>query len=153
LDIVYGGKYQDQRIEFTIVDNPSLTTKLMQEEIFGPILPIITYKTLFQAKEIINNNPNPLALYLFSNDKRVIEEVTGTIMFGGATINDTIMHIANLNLPFGGVKTSGTGSYHGKYSFLTFSKSKAILKKSKREFPYRYIKQTRNLKVIKRILK
>ncbi len=102
----------------------------MEEEIFGPILPVITYKDLNEAIAFINAKPRPLALYFFSNNQQHQERVIKEISFGGGCINDTIMHLSTPELPFGGIGNSGMGSYHGKASFDTFSHRKSILKKS-----------------------
>ncbi len=139
--IIYGGKYSldSLKIEPTILDNVTLQDKVMQEEIFGPILPIMTYKNLSDAINIIKTFDKPLALYMFSNNKGDINKVISNLSFGGGCINDTIMHIANPNLAFGGVGASGTGKYHGKFSFLTFSNTKSLVKKSNIiDLPMRY---------------
>ncbi len=129
--VVYGGKVNANtlKIEPTVMDNVELTDAVMQDEIFGPILPIITYNTIEDAVDIIKNFAKPLALYLFSNCKKVQNYILTNISFGGGCINDTIMHIANIHLPFGGVGESGMGRYHGKQSFLTFSNARSIIKK------------------------
>lgn len=101
---------------------------VMQEEIFGPILPVITYRTREEARAFIQQHPNPLALYVFSNDRTAQAYFTEQISFGGGCINNTIMHLGNPRLPFGGVAGSGLGQYHGKHSFDTFTRQKAILK-------------------------
>lgn len=129
---VYGGKFDEQslKIEPTIIEDPALDSPLMQNEIFAPILPVITFQTNEQALEIINKNPTPLALYVFSKDKSVQHFYLENVQFGGATVNDTLMHICSPNLAFGGVGSSGLGAYHGKRGFDTFSHYKSILKKS-----------------------
>jgi aldehyde dehydrogenase (NAD+) len=100
---------------------------VMQEEIFGPILPIFPIKDLAQAKKFILGFEKPLALYLFSNDAREQNDIIDSVSFGGGCINDTLMHLANSNLPFGGVGASGLGAYHGQHSFDAFSHKKAVL--------------------------
>lgn len=117
------------RIEPTILDGVTADDAVMQEEIFGPILPVLTVQNTDEAYEFIQNRPHPLALYLFTNDKAVEKRFMEQVPFGGGCINDTIIHIATHNLPFGGVGNSGMGSYHGKKSFETFSHSKSIVKK------------------------
>lgn len=97
----------------------------MQEEIFGPILPILTYQSLDEAIAFIHQRPKPLSLYLFSEDENATQRVINELSFGGGAINDTLMHLANPKLPFGGVGASGMGRYHGKYSFDTFTHEKA----------------------------
>lgn len=132
-DIILGGKYDNEslKIEPTLINIKSKNSKLMQEEIFGPILPIMTYKNIDEVIEYINDHEKPLACYIFSSDKIVQDKIIQKCSFGGGCINDTIMHVIPHNLPFGGVGNSGMGSYHGKYSFKTFSHEKSILKKSK----------------------
>jgi acyl-CoA reductase-like NAD-dependent aldehyde dehydrogenase len=105
--------------------------KVMQEEIFGPLLPIVDYASLDEAIAYVNARPRPLALYLFDHDKTRIERVLRQTVAGGVTINDTILHIAQDSLPFGGVGASGMGHYHGREGFDTFSKSKAVFRQSR----------------------
>ena len=130
--VVYGGKGdpETRKIQPTIVDGVSPEDPVMQEEIFGPLLPILTYDTIQQAQDFINSRPHPLALYLFSEDKAVQERFLRRVPFGGGCINDTIIHLATSRMGFGGVGDSGMGSYHGKESFNTFSRRKSIVKKS-----------------------
>ncbi len=130
--VAFGGNGDKRalKIEPTILNDVSLSDACMGEEIFGPIMPILTYKTLDQAKEIIKTYAKPLALYVFSNDKNFVSGVLNTISYGGGCVNDTIIHIASTKLPFGGVGESGMGHYHGKFSFDTFSHKKSIVKKS-----------------------
>ncbi|MBU5272831.1 aldehyde dehydrogenase [Staphylococcus caprae] len=133
-NIVCGGKSskEDLYIEPTILENINVQDKVMQEEIFGPILPILTYDSFDEAIEIIQSKPKPLSLYLFSEDENASHRVLDELSFGGGAINDTLMHVANPNLPFGGVGASGIGQYHGKYSFDTFSHMKSYTFKSTR---------------------
>ena len=140
-NVVYGGKIQEEKlkIEPTIIDNIKLDSSIMREEIFGPLIPVITYKNIDNIKEIIDKNPNPLALYLFTKDKKFEKEIINQISFGGGCINDTIMHITNPNAPFGGIGNSGIGSYHGKKSFETFSHKKTVMKGSTYiDIPFKY---------------
>lgn len=127
--IIYGGKTDagSKYIEPTLLDLKDLDAASMKEEIFGPILPIITFEELSDAKSIIETMPTPLALYLFTRSKKIKKEIVTYISCGGVCINDTIEHIVNPELPFGGVGSSGMGSYHGKQSFLTFSHEKSVL--------------------------
>ena len=104
----------------------------MEEEIFGPLLPIIVYDDFNEAIDIIQSKSKPLSLYLFSEDENTTNCVLEELSFGGGAINDTLMHLANPNLPFGGVGASGIGAYHGKYSFDTFSHMKSYIFKSTR---------------------
>lgn len=102
--------------------------QLMQEEIFGPVLPLVTYKTEEDIYDVITRNPNPLAMYVFSKSKKFINRMVSTIPAGGVTVNGIAVHFANPNLPFGGINNSGTGKYHGYYGFKEFSNQKAYMK-------------------------
>ncbi len=129
-NIVVGGKFNREQlyIEPTVMDNVSLTTPIMQEEIFGPILPILTFSTMSEAKAIIAQNKNPLAFYLFTSDSDKETAWLNAIAFGGGCVNNAALHLTNHNLPFGGRGFSGSGNYHGKFSYETFSHKKAIMK-------------------------
>ena len=124
----------------------------MKEEIFGPILPIITYQDEEEIYEIISQNPNPLALYVFSENNFFNNRIISRIKSGGVSVNDTISHLVNHNLPFGGIFTSGTGSYHGYQSFLTFSHLKSVYEKHpRRELMIKYPPYSeRTQRIIKR---
>lgn len=139
--ILVGGKTDKKllKIEPTILDNPKIDSKVMSEEIFGPILPIITYKTIEDAIAYVKEFEKPLALYMFTNDKKIQNKIMNEISFGGGCINDTIIHIANSNMGFGGVGYSGIGNYHGKRSFDTFSHERSITKKYSLDLPMRYM--------------
>ncbi|TLQ41770.1 aldehyde dehydrogenase [Ruoffia tabacinasalis] len=130
--VIYGGGSNKEMltIEPTLVLEPELDTELMQEEIFGPILPILTYREVSQAVEFIRSKDKPLALYLFTQDKALKEYIIKNLSFGGAAINDTLIHQSNYNLPFGGVGASGMGQYHGRYSLETFSHPKSVIEKT-----------------------
>ena len=144
-DIVIGGKgnHQTLQIEPTVVDHVDNYNPLMQEEIFGPILPIITYRTLDEAIDFINQREKPLAFYIFSSHKDVQNKILQSCSFGGGCINDTIIHLATNQLGFGGVGHSGMGSYHGKKSFETFSHKRSIVKKATWiDLPFRYYPYT-----------
>jgi len=132
--IVFGGNSSRSHlyIEPTLLEVKSWDDAAMQEEIFGPILPIMDYNDLDEVIHTINTHPKPLALYVFTENKNVEKQVLGRISFGGGCVNDTMSHMANLHLPFGGVGTAGFGSYHGKHSFDAFTHRKSILKKSSR---------------------
>lgn len=137
--VVYGGQSEGRKIEPTVMVDVTLDDAVMQEEIFGPILPILTYETLDEVKEIVSHHPTPLALYLFTKDPAMKERIPKEIQFGGGCINDTIIHLATTYMGFGGVGESGMGSYHGKYGFETFSHIKSIVEKPARvEIPLRY---------------
>ena len=129
--IVLGGRSDANtlRIEPTILDHVLPTDPVMQEEIFGPVLPVLTVRDAGEAFDFIQDRPHPLALYLFTQDKRTECLFTERLAFGGGCVNDTIIHIATNNLPFGGVGNSGMGSYHGRKSFDTFTHEKSIVKK------------------------
>jgi len=139
--VIYGG-HSDQttlKIEPTIIDNVTFDDKIMQEEIFGPLIPIITYENIDTIISTLNNKPKPLAFYLFSENKETIKTLTTRCIFGGGCINDTIIHIATNEMGFGGVKESGMGAYHGKAGFDAFSHYKSIVnKKTWIDLPMRY---------------
>ncbi len=151
-----GGEYNPnlRKISPAIFYNATFEDEIMQEEIFGPILPVIAYQSVDDAIIAVKTRPKPLACYIFSNKKDYCEKLIKEVSFGGGCINDTIMHLANHNLPFGGVGSSGIGNYHSKYSFDTFSHEKSILKnKTIFDIPLRYAPyKEKNLKLIKRIL-
>lgn len=130
--IIHGGgsNAEDRYIEPTILSPVDWDDPIMGDEIFGPILPVLTYSALDDIIHKINERPKPLALYLFSDDESVQKRITEEISFGGGAINNTIMHVVSHFLPFGGIGFSGMGKYHGKYSFDTFSHYKSILKSS-----------------------
>ena len=131
------------KIQPTILDNVDPGDPVMQEEIFGPVLPVLTFDHIQEALDLVNARPRPLALYLFSQDKGVQELFLRQVPFGGGCINDTIIHLATSRMPFGGVGHSGMGSYHGKASFDTFSHQKSIVKKSTLvDLPIRYAPYT-----------
>ncbi len=130
--VITGGGVNREALymEPTVMDGVTWTDKVMQEEIFGPILPVLEYSDLNEAMRQINDQPKPLALYVFTEDKEVEERVIAGTSFGGGCVNDTVTHLTNPYLPFGGVGSSGIGSYHGKDSFDTFSHKKSVMKKS-----------------------
>ena len=156
-DAIIGGIANDenQRIAPTVLDNIGFDSNIMQEEIFGPILPLLSYSDIDEVIGYINKNPNPLALYLFTNSKKTEDKVMSECNFGGGCINDTLMHIASDYLPFGGVGESGMGSYHGKASFDTFTHYRSILKKSTLiDVPARYAPyNSKKEKITKLLLK
>lgn len=154
--IISGGKSdpKNSMIEPTILDNVSINSNIMKEEIFGPILPVLTFDKIEEAIEIANKNPNPLSMYLFTKNKKIENIILKNIRAGGGCINDCVMHISNPNLPFGGISTSGMGRYHGRSSFEIFSNQKGILKRSfPFDIPMRYPPYKNKLKFIKMILK
>jgi len=129
-EIVYGGKSNREKlfIEPTIMTGIHADAKIMQDEIFGPILPILTYTSKEEALAIIQKNPNPLAFYVFTENKVDEQYWLTNVPSGGACVNNATMHITNHELPFGGRGFSGTGGYHGKLSFDTFTHTKSVLK-------------------------
>jgi aldehyde dehydrogenase (NAD+) len=154
--ILKGGSYDEASlyIEPTLIDQVSWTDSLMQDEIFGPILPIIEYENLSEILKKMGEKPKPLALYLFSESKNIQNQVIEKISFGGGCVNDTLMHLTSPYLPFGGVGNSGMGSYHGKASFDLFSHHKSILKQTTRfDLALRYNNSTKLLTFIKKFFK
>ncbi len=130
---------EEKFIAPTVLTQVSWEHALMQEEIFGPLLPIIAYDTIDEAIQLIKARPKPLAFYLFSTDSAVQEKVLGQVSFGGGCVNDTIVHLANSRLPFGGVGESGMGAYHGAKSFETFSHRKSVFQQTTlMDVPLRY---------------
>ena len=131
--LIFGGKYDDDslKIEPTILEVSSMDEKIMQEEIFGPIIPIIIYKNKSEIFEIIDKNKNPLALYLFTDNNSFEKEIIEKVSFGGGCVNDTIIHCTSEGLPFGGIGRSGIGNYYGKASFDAFSHKKSVVKSKK----------------------
>jgi aldehyde dehydrogenase (NAD+) len=156
-EVVVGGQVdvEGKWVSPTILDLKSgVHGKVMEEELFGPILPVIGFTELSECVRYINSKPKPLALYLFSTDQAVVKRVLNETSSGGVAINDTVMQIANKDLPFGGVGSSGMGSYHGKHGFLTLSHSKAVVHRSEwGDAPQRYPPYTAaNLRVYRMIL-
>ena len=144
--LVYGGQSEPEslRIAPTVLNNITWDDAVMSEEIFGPLLPILTFDTLDEALDTVESHPHPLALYFFSEDKAAQKKVLDTCRFGGGCINDTIIHLATSDMPFGGVGESGMGSYHGRVGFETFSHYRSIVdKKTWMDLPIRYQKYTR----------
>lgn len=131
-NIVFGGRTDKSElyIEPTIIDNVKWENPIMQEEIFGPIMPIIEYENLEEVIDKLHTLEKPLALYVFSKDKRTQRKILKEVSFGGGCINATVQHLGNINLPIGGVGNSGMGKYHGKIGFDTFSNKKGIMDKS-----------------------
>lgn len=155
--VVLGGEYDDKslRIEPTIMDNVTFDDAVMQEEIFGPVMPILTFDTIENAVSIVNEHMHPLALYIFTKSKKEAKYVTSRCNYGGGCVNDTIIHLATSEMGFGGFGESGMGSYHGKAGFDTFSHYKSIVdKKCFIDLPMRYQKYSKfNDKLIHMFLK
>ncbi len=144
----------DYYIAPTLLDNPKLDSLVMKEEIFGPILPIISYENETDLDQIISKYEKPLSLYVFTENKSFAMKIIRNISFGGGCINDVLIHFANNRLPFGGVGHSGIGSYHGKRSFDVFSHHKAIVKKANwLDIPIRYAPYKGKLKTFGKLFK
>jgi len=126
---------EDLYIAPTVLDGVKWSDKVMEDEIFGPILPVLEYDDLNQIIEAVNSRPKPLALYLFTNNKQIEQQVMSAVSFGGGCVNDTIMHLVSPYLPFGGVGSSGMGAYHGRHSFDAFSHKKSVLNRPTRINP------------------
>ncbi|MCP1162647.1 MULTISPECIES: aldehyde dehydrogenase [Bacillus] len=153
---VIGGNYKKETLhmEPTVLTNVTWESTVMEDEIFGPILPIIEYDNIEEVIDTIQQHPKPLALYVFSEDKEVQRQVTSNISYGGGCINDVVYHLATPYLPFGGVGSSGLGSYHGEESFRTFSHYKSILAQSTAfDMKIRYSSTKSALKFIRKLLK
>jgi aldehyde dehydrogenase (NAD+) len=154
--IIFGGQRNkfDLYLAPTLLDEPSLDSPVMKEEIFGPILPIISYKSDSEFEKVISKFEKPLSFYIFSENKKFIKETISKFSFGGGCINDTIVHLSNHRLPFGGVGHSGIGAYHGKLSFDIFSHKKAIHKKATwLDISIRYAPYKNKLKYIRKLFK
>ena len=156
-NIFAGGKTisAERYIEPTILCPAQWKDPIMQEEIFGPLLPVLAYSNINEAINEIRKLPKPLALYLFTDDKKIQERIIADISFGGGAINNTIFHIVSHFMPFGGVGASGIGSYHGRASFETFSHTKSILKSSSKLDPLSAVYPHRKyfLQIIKKIIR
>ncbi|GMQ59318.1 aldehyde dehydrogenase [Vallitalea sediminicola] len=155
--VVFGGKTaaEDNYIEPTIMDNITWEDDVMKEEIFGPLIPILEFDKIKDVVSLLNEKPKPLALYYFSTNKYSINEVLKRVSYGGGCVNDTLVHLANINMPFGGVGNSGMGGYHGIDSFGTFSHHKSVLTKAMWiDIPARYPPYNdKNLKLIRKLMK
>ena len=152
--VAFGGEFDEEkcRISPTVMNNVSENDAVMKEEIFGPIMPILTFDSFDEVLDILKTKDKPLALYLFSTDKGRIERVTSELSYGGGCINDVVIHLATSEMGFGGVGASGMGSYHGKAGFDAFSHRKSIVdKKNFLDLPMRY--QPYNNKFYKKLLK
>jgi aldehyde dehydrogenase (NAD+) len=154
--VIFGGETDVEHcyISPTLIEENDLDSELMKEEIFGPILPIITYKEEKEIAKIISKYEKPLALYVFTDDIKFAKKTILNHSFGGGCVNDTIIHFSNKRLPFGGVGHSGIGAYHGQLSFDTFSHHKGIVKKANwLDLNLRYAPYTSNkMSTLKKIL-
>lgn len=154
--VIFGGIVDNKKnyISPTLIDEPTLESKVMSEEIFGPILPILTYETEVDIDQIISSFDKPLSLYTFSKDKNFVKHILSTYSFGGGVLNDVLIHFSNNKLPFGGVGNSGMGAYHGKHGFNTFSHNKSIIKRANWLDPtLRYAPYKGKLNFIKKLFK
>ncbi|WP_207429785.1 aldehyde dehydrogenase [Pedobacter sp. SYSU D00535] len=154
--IILGGdsKPEELYIAPTLIDEVELEDPVMQEEIFGPVLPVLTFRSIQEVPGIVALKPYPLALYLFTTSKVNEDLIMRSIRFGGGCVNDTMVHLGNPSIPFGGVGTSGFGAYHGKYSFDTFTHAKGVLKSSSwLDIPMRYPPYAGKLKWLKKLMK
>jgi len=154
--VLFGGQSnsEDCYLAPTLIDETSLESPVMKEEIFGPILPIVSYENESELNGIISKYDKPLSLYVFTTKSKFANKIIQQFSFGGGCINDTVIHFSNNRLPFGGVGNSGIGAYHGKMSFDTFSHKKAIVKKANwLDLPMRYAPYKGKLVLIRKILK
>ncbi len=154
-EIITGGKLNENELYIspTLINEPALESALMKDEIFGPLLPIISYKNEHELEIVLSKYEKPLALYVFSTSKSFIETCLLKYSFGGGCVNDIAIHLANRNLPFGGVGQSGIGAYHGKFSFDTFSNHKSIVKKANwLDIPIRYAPYRDKINWVRKLL-
>ena len=145
---VIGGNWNEETLQIapTVLDGVTWEDAVMQEEIFGPVLPILTYRETEEIQRLLADKAKPLALYIFAEDRQVIREITQRCRYGGGCVNDCVIHLATSNLGFGGVGESGMGAYHGKTGFDTFSHSKSIVdKRTWLDLPMRYRPYRRRL--------
>lgn len=146
--VVTGGNWNTDTLQIapTVLDNVTWEDPVMQEEIFGPVLPVLTFTDIEQVYGMLGDKPKPLALYIFAQNKRIISDVTRRCRYGGGCVNDVVIHLATSNMGFGGVGESGMGAYHGKVGFDAFSHTKSILnKKTWLDLPMRYQPYKRGL--------
>lgn len=155
-DIFYGGKYSEEELFFepTILTNIKENSRILNEEIFGPILPVLEFTEINEVINYVNKRDKPLALYYFSENKEKIEDILKRVSSGGATINDVALHGGSSNVPFGGVGPSGVGAYHGKYSFDTFTHKKGVVnRKTFMELPVRFAPFDDKIKLLRKFMK
>ena len=154
-EILFGGQVDaaTRKMAPTVMTDVDPESPLMQEEIFGPVLPVYSYREVEEVIRFINDRDKPLALYLFTESEAVQHRVLDRVSFGGGCINDTLMHVAQHNLPFGGVGGSGIGGYHGKFSFETFSHRKGVVNNTtKFDLPFRYMRSNTDSKWMRYLL-
>lgn len=156
-ELIFGGDgdVDDLYIEPTLLECKDMDNSIMKEEIFGPILPFLTYKEIDEVVDMVRRNRYPLALYLFTKDKEIEQFIMNRVEFGGGCINNSLLHILSPKMPFGGVGNSGMGRYHGKFTFDTFSHYKSVLKShNKIDIPLRYPPyEDKKLEWVKKIMK
>lgn len=155
-DIFYGGKYSEEEFFFepTILTNIKENSRILNEEIFGPILPVLEFTEINEVINYVNKRDKPLALYYFSENKEKIEDILKRVSSGGVTINDVTLHGGSSNVPFGGVGPSGVGAYHGKYSFDNFTHKKGVVnRKTFMELPVRFAPFNDKIKLLRKLMK
>ncbi len=154
--IIFGGEtdLSELYISPTLLDNITWEDEIMQQEIFGPVLPVLTYQNITDVPSLVNKNAYPLALYIFTGSKKNEKFIIENIRFGSGCVNDTLMHLSNPSIPFGGIGTSGSGNYHGKFSFDTFTHTKGMLKTSTwLDIPFRYPPYGKKEKLVRMFMK
>ena len=154
-EVVIGGTHDRSKLYIapTVIDQVKMEDKVMEDEIFGPILPVLEYDTLDDAFALVRQRPNPLACYVFSNRRETEERVLNELSFGGGCVNNALIHVGNPHLPFGGIGASGMGNYHGQHSFLTFSHQKAITKTPfMLDLPLKYPPYKNKVKLARKII-
>jgi aldehyde dehydrogenase (NAD+) len=154
--VLCGGEYDRDALYYspTLIKDVDASHPAMQEEIFGPILPIIPYTDISDVIDTINNKPRPLALYLFTKNRGIAKSIMNHVSFGGGCINDTLIHFATPYLPFGGVGNSGMGNYHGRFGFDAFTHNKGVVKNTFHiDFPFRYPSFFRYIGLLKKVLR
>ncbi len=141
------------KIEPTVLYPVKETDPVMQEEIFGPILPVLTYRTLEEAISFVQEREKPLALYVFSRDRDAVDKIHSRLSFGGGCVNDTVIHLSNPSLPFGGIGSSGMGAYHGKKSFESFTHQKSIIREAAWiDLPIRFAPFGNKIKLLRKLM-
>ncbi len=154
--LIYGGNHDPHnlRLSPTLVSDPPLSHPVMQEEIFGPILPVIPYTHISEVIDVVNARPRPLSLYLFTRSRKTAKTVIKQVSFGGGCQNDTVIHFATPYLPFGGVGNSGMGSYHGRFGFNAFTHYKGVMKNTFRiDLPFRYPPFFKHVNLLKKLIR
>ena len=154
-EVVLGGGHDRSKLYIapTVIDQVKMDDKVMEDEIFGPILPVLEYETLDDAFAVVRQRPDPLACYVFSNRRETEERVINELSFGGGCVNNALIHVGNPHLPFGGIGASGMGNYHGQHSFLTFSHQKSITKTPfMLDLPLKYPPYKNKVKLARKII-